>query len=162
MKKKYLQIGEVFTTAAFNKARRETVMEEGKAAVLDMEKPLHLDTFGNGMVGYYRTEYSNLDPSFSKKYLTSIDTTDNDELRADAEWVVERDETEGGGTGMGPHDVYPDGHHVTARRLNDDGTYNPDGETIQFYQSGCFTGMVEPDKITLVRKMERQFTEPTP
>jgi hypothetical protein len=49
----------------------------------------------------------------------------------------------GGGTGHGPHDVYPDGHHVTAATMK--------GRiiTVKFYQTGCFIGMVDPKDITL-------------
>lgn len=48
-------------------------------------------------------------------------------------YVVTRTAQTGGGTGHGPHDVYPDGHEVTASD-----TENMDSE-VSFYQSGCFT-----------------------
>jgi hypothetical protein len=52
--------------------------------------------------------------------------------------VVERAEMEGGGIGHTPKDRYPDGHHVTARQLNEDGSYNASNPTVVFYQSGEF------------------------
>lgn len=42
----------------------------------------------------------------------------------------------GGGTGHGPHDVFPDGWFVRAKMVN-----SPE-RTISFYMSGCFTAMV--------------------
>jgi len=39
-------------------------------------------------------------------------------------WVVEYANWEGGGTGMGPHDIYPDGLHIEARKLNKAGKYD--------------------------------------
>lgn len=54
-------------------------------------------------------------------------------------YVVERAACQGGGTAHGPHDVYPDGWCVTARKLFDDGTHNPLGAEVSFYQSGAFT-----------------------
>lgn len=51
-------------------------------------------------------------------------------------YVVYKTNCDGGGTGMGRHDVYPDGHHVFCRKLD-----APDIK-VDFYQSGCFTAMV--------------------
>ena len=63
-------------------------------------------------------------------------------------YAVLRTEMTGGGTGHGPHDVYPDGHEVTAVRLSP--SHRPlkaVGRKIKFYQSGCFHGVVDPDHI---------------
>ena len=78
----------------------------------------------------------------------------HDPSRATAKFVVEKANMEGGGTGHGAGDVYPDGWHVEARRLNEDGTYNPKGEVILFYMSGCFTNTVEMKDIQIVSKMD--------
>lgn len=75
------------------------------------------------------------------------------------EFVVVKTAMEGGGRSH--NDEYPDGHRVYCKRLNADGTYNPDGFEIQFYQSGCFTNVVEPDKITPIRTMRMILTSPT-
>lgn len=60
----------------------------------------------------------------------------------DKKFVVTYTAMGGGGTGHGPHDVYPDGWNVTAQTLKDDGNYDPDGLKVQFYQSGCFRCMI--------------------
>lgn len=82
----------------------------------------------------------------------------HDVSRAKAKFVVEAANMQGGGsTGHGPGDVYPDGWHVRARRLDNNGTYDPNGEVIQFYMSGCFTCMVEPKDVQVVGKMQLRF-----
>ena len=79
-----------------------------------------------------------------------------DESRGKAEFVVEEARMEGGGhAGHSPGDIYPPGWRITARRLNNNGTYNPDGEIIKFYMTGCFTCMVE--QVEIVRKMKNFF-----
>lgn len=72
------------------------------------------------------------------------------------EYVVIKTAETGGGTGHGPHDVYPDGHNVIAKKLKN-GAYDPKGKTISFYQSGSFTCEVLPEAITFLRKMEMSF-----
>ena len=72
-------------------------------------------------------------------------------------YVVEYARSEGGGTGHGPHDVYPDGWHIKARKLFDDGTYNPNGEEIDFYQSGAFTCVNE--NVPVVKTMAVIFKD---
>lgn len=78
-----------------------------------------------------------------------------DEERGTAEFVVERTAMDGGGTGHGPHDVYPDGWHVYARRLNHNRTYNPQAEQMDFYQSGSFNSVV--GQVTVVGRMKQTF-----
>jgi hypothetical protein len=70
------------------------------------------------------------------------------------EYVVTDARMEGGGTGMGPGDVYPDGWRIIARKLNNE-EYDPKGLRISFYQSGCFSAMLT--NIKPVRKMEQSF-----
>ncbi len=70
-------------------------------------------------------------------------------------WVVVETATTGGGTGHGPHDVFPDGHQVTIKLLN----YNNKGllkghHSIRFYQSGCFTGLIPPKEIELIEEVD--------
>lgn len=80
-----------------------------------------------------------------------------DSSRATAKFVVEVADMRGGGTGHGPGDIFPDGWYVRARRLNKDESYNPKGEVIYFYMSGCFTCMVEQKDVQVVGKMQMQF-----
>ncbi|MDD5192562.1 MAG: hypothetical protein PHH54_00710 [Candidatus Nanoarchaeia archaeon] len=78
-----------------------------------------------------------------------------DQEREKARYVVEKTYYGGGGTGHGPYDIYPDGWHVTARRLLQGDVYDPQGEIIEFYQTGCFLNKVEtPD---IVGKMQMMF-----
>ena len=68
-------------------------------------------------------------------------------------FIVVKTAYTGGGTGHGPHDVYPDGHQikllpVKVRRGVKSGAIkkvdiNNDAKPIEFYQSGCFTNMIE-------------------
>jgi hypothetical protein len=55
-------------------------------------------------------------------------------------YIVTHTAFDGGGTGMGAHDVYPDGHHVFCVKADDDKV------RVDFYQSGCFTAMIEDIK----------------
>lgn len=66
-------------------------------------------------------------------------------------YVVFKTCSDGGGTGHGPHDVYPDGHHVWCERLGDRQTQ------VDFYQSGSFTAML-PNK-TAVGTAVRVWSE---
>lgn len=52
-------------------------------------------------------------------------------------YVVTHTTFDGGGTGHGKHDVYPDGHHVWCQHLT-----NHDIK-IDFYQSGSFISLNE-------------------
>lgn len=88
-----------------------------------------------------------------------VDLGAYDKSRGGAKFVVENAALEGGGTGHGPFDVYPDGWHVTARRLKKDGTYDPSGECITFYMTGSFTIMVDSKDLRIVGKMERSFAK---
>lgn len=58
-------------------------------------------------------------------------------------YAVVKTAYDGDGTGMGPQDVYPDGHHVWCKRMLENGEL---GEQIEFYQSGAFTAMIEDIK----------------
>lgn len=60
-------------------------------------------------------------------------------------YIVTHVTSDGGGTGMGPFDVYPDGHHVHCERTSD-------GVKVDFYQTGAFTAMIP--EIEVVGKAE--------
>ena len=70
-------------------------------------------------------------------------------------YVVICTEYGGGGTGHGPHDVYPDGHQVFARKLGRNGKFNKRGLAVNFYQSGCFTAMIDKKDVKFFGKHER-------
>jgi hypothetical protein len=72
-------------------------------------------------------------------------------------YVVTSTSIRGGGTGMGPHDVYPDGHHVDCQLLMQQGFDLPRRAMskkyplrVAFYQTGCFTAMI-PDIASIGR-----------
>ncbi len=66
-------------------------------------------------------------------------------------YIVTRTSMDGGGTGHGPGDVYPDGWHVTAQKT---GRVH---QTIHFYQSGSFTAVNE--KVKVVGKAAQKWEE---
>jgi hypothetical protein len=76
-------------------------------------------------------------------------------LKGSFDFVVVKTNMTGGGTGHGPHDIYPDGHEVTIRQLKRDGSYNDKGAKFYFYQSGSFNCMITD--VTPVRKMKQTF-----
>lgn len=80
-----------------------------------------------------------------------------DPSRAEAKFVIEAAKMQGGGTGHGPGDVFPDGWNVKARRLNNEGKYDPNGEVIEFYMSGSFTNKIDPKDVQVVGKMRMQI-----
>jgi hypothetical protein len=66
---------------------------------------------------------------------------------ANSKFIVVSVALTGGGTGHGPHDVYPDGHYVVAKEIV--GSRQVSRE-VGFYQTGCFIGMVDPKEIEWV------------
>ena len=77
--------------------------------------------------------------------------------------VVTKTAFAGGGTGMGPNDVYPNGHHVTYIQLNKE-QYSSlsQGEQINietsklytFYQTGAFDNMISPQEVEFLFKVK--------
>lgn len=68
------------------------------------------------------------------KHEVHLMNDDFDYLRG--KYIIVRTSQDGGGTGHGPHDIYPDGWHVWCESL--DGKHKVD-----FYQTGCFTAMIK-------------------
>ena len=52
-------------------------------------------------------------------------------------YVVTKTTHDGGGTGHGPGDIYPDGHHVFCQHVD-----HPDVQ-VDFYQTGAFTATIK-------------------
>lgn len=69
------------------------------------------------------------------------------------EYIVIDTRFDGGGNAG--NDTYPDGHRVIAQRLSKEGAYDPDGETIDFYQSGCFDCLVPFEKTPVIRTLKK-------
>lgn len=73
-------------------------------------------------------------------------------------YVVLRTAMDGGGTGHGPGDVYPDGHHVFCERIA------APHLKVDFYQTGSFTAMIEDIEVvgTATEKVMRTEWKITP
>lgn len=56
-------------------------------------------------------------------------------------YLVIETKMDGGGTAHGPHDVYPDGHHVYCQKIEEINYKRALTVRVDFYQSGCFTCM---------------------
>ena len=67
------------------------------------------------------------------------------------DYIVTKTDMSGGGTGHGPHDVVPDGHHVTCRHTKHQ-------FEVQFYQSGCFNCMVRPGEVEIIGKAKQNWS----
>ena len=63
-------------------------------------------------------------------------------------WVVYKTTYDGGGTGHGFGDVYPNGHHVFCEQLHTK-------RKVDFYQNGCFRNMI--GDIKPIGKAERTW-----
>lgn len=50
---------------------------------------------------------------------------------------------------------------ITARRLEKNTIYNPQGETITFCATGCSSSLVRPYQIEIIGKMQKIFVTPT-
>lgn len=75
--------------------------------------------------------------------------------RKDGKWIVERAEMSGGGVAMF-NDTYPDAWHVWARKLHDDGTYNPDRRLFKFTQNtNCYNSVI--DGVEKVGQMKKTY-----
>ena len=63
----------------------------------------------------------------------------------EGEYVVIKTAMDGGGTGHGVHDTYPNGHHVWCEKMFDGGIGHP-GIRVDFYQTGSFTVLLKNRK----------------
>jgi hypothetical protein len=79
--------------------------------------------------------YSNCKGDFSLTHSAVVIAGEFDHLAGC--YVVYKTAQDGGGTGHGPHDVYPSGHHVWCEKVDNAAV------KVDFYQSGCFTAMIE-------------------
>lgn len=150
---RYVKVGDVIKSTAFEYGKCQTKWVAGN---LEADRSTILVGCKGGQVHWVQHLTCNVDGLHYKAEVDRVLHTDaDDESRGSAEFVVEYVALEGGGSGHGPHDVFPDGWHVLARRLKADGSYDPQGEVVDFYQTGCFVNVVDsPD---FIRTMERTF-----
>lgn len=145
-------IGDVITSCAFAYGHYER--EDKKLIAVDGTTTKHPVTFD--MSEDERVSLAAKSGSIPPRTRT-IELGAYDQSRANAKFVVETANMQGGGIGQGAGDVYPDGWYIRARRLNHDGTYDQNNEIIGFYMSGYFTGMIEPKDVHVLGKMQLQF-----
>jgi hypothetical protein len=89
--------------------------------------------------------YTNRQGCFTELARTEV-TVGTDKNGMDTNWIAGRyvvtaTSCEGGGTGMGEHDVYPDGHYVRAEKLQK--SEFDHRAKISFFQTGAFTAMIQ-------------------
>lgn len=106
---------------------KNKLLQEGDLIVLGNEHKVYADVPKHFLYGNYRGDFT---LGHGEAHLGN----DNfDYLRG--KYIVTKTVMDGGGTAHGPHDVYPNGHHVFCESI--DGKHKVD-----FYQTGCFTCMI--------------------
>lgn len=75
-----------------------------------------------------------------------------------SQWIVTAAQWAGGGTGHGPHDVYPDGWQLKLQKMKSD-KYDPEGEMVVRYEegTGCFMRTAHLLDYTFLRTMKRSY-----
>lgn len=133
-----LQVGDVFRSKRFVEALYRVIRNDNSEPTLD-KKQLCFDHSSEMEVHW--TERNG--DGWERQRKTKLDrrVEDQDKIHQWAFKVIDTRMT-GGGTGMGPHDIYPDGHQVTAT--------DAFGRTMVFFQSGAFVGVIPPKDIDLV------------
>ena len=128
----FLRVGDVFTSSSLASANftHDRGVVNRKVLQVNGEKSVKRCWTENGPDGWKRSRQD------------IVDLDGFDESRGRAEFVVIATTLNGGGTGHGPRDVFPDGWGVYAKRLAPDGQYDPDGEEVFFRQSGCFSNLL--------------------
>jgi hypothetical protein len=147
----FLQVGDIFTSASLGSKLHGQVAADEKYKHLvrynsDTERDdpyvvfsrLHTEDYTTVTVVYWKE--TNEDGWYRDRQ-TELSTKCTDATLTEATWVVTKTQLTGGGNNGRPYDDYPDGHRVVARRVG--GT-----EIVEFYQSGCFRGMILPEEIT--------------
>jgi hypothetical protein len=138
---KTLQVGDVFTSSKMDGMMFGYVVHDSETGEPYVDfSTLHTADYGDE-VQIIWTEYAA--EGWERKRKITLSTKVKDPKLFGAEWKVIETSFCGGGAGHGPYDIYPDGHHVKAKRVNGK-------ETISFYQNGCFRGMLDPKDITKV------------
>jgi hypothetical protein len=139
--KNFLSVGQIFTCSEFSKLCYRLDREPDGRPLIN-ETRLHFD-HSNKITALWTEKRD----GWEKKHEDVMDLSIHDsETIGRTEFHVLHTEMSGGGTGHGPHDIFPDGHMVVAE--------DSSGRRVMFYQSGCFVGMVSPEKINLLRGPE--------
>lgn len=91
--------------------------------------------------------YSNREGSW--ELTDSIVTVEGPLLFLEGTYIVVKTATDGGGTGHGPGDIFPDGHHVFAEKVEEPKV------RIDFYQTGSFINQIED--IDVIGKAKKEW-----
>lgn len=136
----FLRVGQIFRCSAFNDLCHPLIRKgSNQAPEVDRER---LEFGHNDTVTAHWTEKGQ--DGWERKRADPINLSPTDADLDQHLFEVLETRMCGGGTGHGPHDVYPDGHQVVARELE------AKKRLVRFYQSGCFIGMCPPENIELV------------
>ena len=143
-----LQVGDVFKSKSLIAARHHFDTETMKVV------KNKIDIKGTSRMSWFNRWKTEDGVSHMKEECVNIGGVDDS--RGDAEFVVTATAYSGGGSGHGFNDTYPNGHEVTAKRLSQEGQYDPDGEEVSFYQTGSFCQMLEDVEKTRTMRMSFQ------
>lgn len=145
-KTKNANLGDIIRSEDFTFGYYDTAYDDSKYLV-----PIKDRIIVDGKTKKHIVEFRKPGTAWNKPVeYESIELGAYDPSRGEALFVVETACMQGGGIGHGPNDIYPDGWYIKARRLNENGSYNPNGELISFYQSGCFTCLIP--QVDLIRE----------
>jgi hypothetical protein len=141
-----LQVGDIFSSSKLESMLHGDIARDNDFKYLfDKETNTPYVTFNQLHTENYEAQTSiswkeEKDGWYRDRHLL-LSTKYKDTNLKGSKWKVTKAVLCGGGTGHGYHDVYPDGHYVEAVHVG--GT-----QTVSFYQSGCFRGMVLPEDVT--------------
>ncbi len=141
----YPKRGDIIVSPKFAFAYQD---REGESALtVDGRSTNHIVHYVIGTEERLRVAAETGNPNPPRERVVDLGAYDPD--RGKRKFVVVRAEMEGGGVAMA-HDVYPDGLHISAMSLDEDGSIDLTGEVIKFFMSGAFTCMVYPSELEIV------------
>ena len=134
-------------------ARRVLILNQ-KKAFLNLGEGLTVD-----VPDYTGPHIANVKLSQDNFTLKDQVEADNLVLSPGQRFLVIKTEKTGGGTGHSAHDVYPDGHYVTAIKLSEGDVFDPNEVRVQFFQTGAFTCMIKkPFRVGTMQQSWGGFT----
>lgn len=133
-------------------------VEVGKVYHNDRDVRGAMNNIAKGIVERFEWEGATISFQEAKEFVIQklpIPEASTFEVKPGEFLVVRTIEDGGGCDSYRPSESYPNGHHVFLKRLNDDGTYNENGQEVNFYESGSFTCVNE--NVVVVRKLNVTF-----
>lgn len=144
----------VYTNAKFSDDLTETDLIIDEKYINDVEVDENINNIATRIMNAFGSENADISLEASLNFVNSnIKKPTQEEFSiASGEFLVVKTENAGGGSGG--TDYYTDGHRVYCKRLNN-GSFDEKGTEVNFYQTGCFTAMIE--NITPIRQMKMSF-----